>query len=55
MKRSRFWPATDAGALPHRHDDLPPDLPHLREHGVELHRHAMTIDDLHPHWPTQRA
>ena len=51
----RFWPSVEAGSLSHRHDDLPPDHPHLREHGTEGHSHAVTIDDLHPHWPTQRA
>lgn len=51
----RLWPATDGGVLPHRHDDLPRGHPHLREHGAEIHSHAVTIDDLHPHWPTERA
>ena len=48
---ARLWPARDAGPLPHRHDDLPPDHPHLREHGAAAHSHAFTIDDLHRHWP----
>jgi len=46
----RLWPAQEPEALPHRHDDLPPDHPHLREHGAE-HSHALVIDDLHRHWP----
>ena len=46
----RLWPADEPDALPHRHDDLPPDHPHLREHGPE-HSHALVIDDLHRHWP----
>jgi MFS family permease len=47
----RLWPATEPGALPHAHPDLPPAHPHLRAHGAELHSHEVVIDDLHPHWP----
>ena len=46
----RLWPAAEPETVVHRHDDLPPDHPHLREHGPE-HRHAIVIDDLHRHWP----
>ncbi|SIS49081.1 MFS transporter [Phaeovulum vinaykumarii] len=46
----RLWPAQEPEALPHRHDNLPPDHPHLREHGPE-HSHTLVIDDLHRHWP----
>ncbi|MDX5357552.1 MAG: MFS transporter [Rhodobacterales bacterium] len=46
----RLWPADDPAVLAHRHDDLPPDHPHLRAHGPD-HRHELVIDDLHPRWP----
>ena len=46
----RLWPAQEADTLAHHHDDLPPDHPHLRDHGTE-HRHVLVIDDLHRHWP----
>jgi hypothetical protein len=36
--------------LPHDHPDLPPDHPHLAEHGPQ-HSHAVVIDDLHRRWP----
>lgn len=48
----RLWPSHDPVALAHRHDDLPPDHPHLRNHGAE-HSHALVIDDLHRHWPVR--
>lgn len=48
----RLWPSYDPVALAHRHDDLPPDHPHLRNHGAE-HSHALVIDDLHRHWPVR--
>ena len=48
----RLWPAHDPAVLAHRHDDLPPDHPHLRAHGAD-HRHALVIDDLHPRWPAR--
>ncbi len=53
----RFWPAGSQSALPHVHDDLPPDHPHL--HGAEKteagyrHTHVFLIDSLHRQWPTQ--
>ena len=47
----RLWPASEPDALPHNHADLPPDHPHLREHGAGGHSHALVIDDLHRHWP----
>ena len=46
----RIWPAQDAGELAHDHPDLPPDHPHLAEHGSH-HVHAFVIDDLHRRWP----
>lgn len=45
-----FWPRRDAGVLAHLHPDLPPEHPHLREHGAN-HAHALVIDDLHRRWP----
>ena len=46
----RHWPADDRVELAHRHDNLPPDHPHLS--GDREHVHAFVIDDLHRHWPT---
>lgn len=51
----RLWPAKEADVLPHRHPDLPPDHPHLKEHGAGDHRHPVVIDDLHWHWPEARS
>ncbi|WP_276200656.1 MFS transporter [Chelatococcus sp. XZ-Ab1] len=51
----RLWPATEETALPHAHADLPPDHPHLREHGTKDHRHPAVVDALHPAWPPRRA
>jgi len=49
----RLWPAGDPETLPHRHDDLPPDHPHLSDHGGKRsHAHALVIDRLHPEWPS---
>ncbi|MEY8803283.1 MFS transporter [Leisingera sp. XS_AS12] len=45
------WPGETAGEIEHTHDDLPPDHPHLREHGAMGHKHAVIIDDLHRSWP----
>ncbi|WP_420003993.1 MFS transporter [Arenibacterium sp. LLYu02] len=49
----RLWPAETTEQVEHSHADLPPDHPHLRAHGAQGHRHAIVIDDLHRHWPTQ--
>jgi MFS family permease len=49
----RLWPAVDPEMLDHDHPDLPADHPHLQ--GEVPHRHALVIDDLHPHWPRARA
>ncbi|MGA0543487.1 MFS transporter [Neotabrizicola sp. VNH66] len=46
----RIWPAQDASELAHGHPDLPPDHPHLAEHGPH-HAHPFVIDDLHRRWP----
>jgi MFS family permease len=45
-----LWPADDRAELVHSHPDLPPDHPHLAEHG-HRHAHAVVIDDLHRRWP----
>lgn len=50
----RVWPREDIESLPHRHDDLAPDHPHLTQ-GEALaagHRHPFVIDDLHTRWPS---
>ncbi len=44
------WPRRDKEILAHRHDDLPPDHPHLRDGGHQ-HSHAFVIDELHIRWP----
>ena len=46
----RLWPAEDASDLTHDHPDLPPNHPHLAEHGAR-HSHSFVIDDLHRRWP----
>ena len=45
-----LWPANDPQVMEHDHSDLPPDHPHLRDHG-KIHSHPLIIDDLHRHWP----
>lgn len=46
-----FWKPGDPDELEHRHDDLPPDHPHLKDaHGTQ-HRHRFMIDELHDRWP----
>lgn len=50
----RTWPASEAPLLPHRHDDLPADDPHWREHPPHAdggHAHEYFIDALHERWP----
>ncbi|RMB08062.1 MFS transporter [Eilatimonas milleporae] len=44
-----LWPRRDPAALPHVHDDLPADHPHIA--AGRRHSHAYVIDDLHPRWP----
>lgn len=44
----RVWPEQAPDAVPHRHDNLPLDHPHLA--GQREHSHALVIDDRHPHW-----
>lgn len=48
----RLWPKDDPEVLPHSHEDLPADHPHLRDttsHG-RRHAHAFVIDDEHRRW-----
>jgi MFS family permease len=45
-----LWPPHDPEILPHRHDDLPEDHPHVAEHGFK-HEHAVVIDAWHPKSP----
>jgi hypothetical protein len=47
-----LWPRHDPLALEHRHDDLPPDHPHLRG-GARTHRHDYIVDDNHRSWAVQ--
>lgn len=49
-----LWPKEETGALPHRHDDLPKEHPHLTEHaGAAQHAHPFVIDDQHERWPSR--
>lgn len=43
-----LWPVGDPDDVPHRHDDLPADHPHLKG---GAHTHTFIIDELHPRWP----
>lgn len=44
------WPVDDSGIVPHTHDNLPLDHPHLN--GSRSHSHALVIDGCHPCWGT---
>jgi MFS family permease len=47
-----IWPAHDPADLPHRHDVLASDDPHLADAGDgETHAHPVVIDERHPRWP----
>lgn len=47
-----LWPSADPEVLQHRHDDLPANHPHLREHHQDGRAaHAFVLDDLYPSWP----
>jgi predicted MFS family arabinose efflux permease len=54
-----IWPAHDPDSLPHSHDDLDPDDPHLLEghalDGEAGHAHPYVIDERHSRWPTTRG
>ncbi len=43
-----LWPADDPENIPHRHDDLPGDHPHVEG---AAHAHPFIIDELHTRWP----
>ena len=47
----RLWPSQDPADIEHKHDDLPPDHPHLQDPTASGHRHPYLIDDLHRRWP----
>jgi predicted MFS family arabinose efflux permease len=49
-----IWPAHDPANIPHRHDDLPADHPHLVAAGAE-HTHPFVIDEQHRRWPTTKG
>lgn len=45
------WPAAGEEPVSHRHENLPPDHPHLREgNHARGHAHPVIVDDLHPQW-----
>lgn len=47
------WAAGDTEVITHRHDNLGPDHPHVREHARPdgSHAHRFFIDDIHTRWP----
>jgi hypothetical protein len=51
-----LWPVKDPEVLPHVHQELPDDHPHLRDatrHPDGYHHaHTYVIDDEHLCWPT---
>ncbi|MEC7765105.1 MAG: MFS transporter [Pseudomonadota bacterium] len=46
-----LWPVGGSEAIPHTHENLPLDHPHL--HGHPSHSHPLVIDDAHPRWGSQ--
>jgi MFS family permease len=54
-----IWPTHDTENLPHRHDDLAPDDPHLAgAHAVDdtgVHAHPFVIDERHARWPSGKG
>lgn len=51
---AQLWPRSDTEQVPHTHDELSADHPHLVEHGKSgVHVHAFVIDDLHTRWPAR--
>ncbi|OYW46375.1 MAG: MFS transporter [Sphingomonadales bacterium 32-68-7] len=47
-----IWPVRDPDVVPHTHDDLPPDHPHVQEsHAQGRASHPFVIDARHPEWP----
>ena len=49
------WPRKDPEIVPHTHDDLPQDHPHLRAEHSAASQHSFVIDELHPQWPRPGA
>lgn len=50
----RIWPPDDPDSVPHSHNDLAADHPHLAEHAATgKHAHVFVIDDLHARWPSR--
>lgn len=47
----RLWPVSEANIVPHTHDELPADHPHLRDEHKSQTGHHFVIDDLHTNWP----
>lgn len=45
------WPKNEPNEVPHTHDNLPLDHPHLQGH--RHHAHPLVIDDAHPRWGSQ--
>lgn len=52
MAALMLWPRRDPVEIPHVHDDLPADHPHIAT--GPPHSDAYVIDDLHPRWPEER-
>ena len=48
-----LWPSRDPDFVPHSHDDLPKDHPHIREEHAPGANHGFVIDDLHAVWPAR--
>jgi len=46
----KLWPSSDPQSLPHTHEDLPHDHPHLQGY-ASTHVHEFVIDELHRAWP----
>jgi predicted MFS family arabinose efflux permease len=46
-----IWPANDPENLPHTHDDLPAEHPHLANGQDGAHAHPVVIDGQHKRWP----
>jgi MFS family permease len=52
---TRVWPAIEEADLPHAHEDLAVDDPHLKSNANgagNRHSHTYVVDDQHPRWPS---
>lgn len=50
----RLWPHADSAVVPHKHQGLPADHPHLLEgHARGQASHDFVIDELHSTWPVR--